>query len=343
MPKHISAGVTTMNLDPTFFNPDGLALSGNYADTMTSRVMPYLESRRTDAVIDGVGGRPIFTSRFDAEAPRGTVTIVHGFTENADKFAELIHSLLSQGWSVLAYDQRGHGRSWRAEGLADISLTHVDRFGEYVEDLERVADRLLAPMPGPHLLFAHSMGGAVSALFLERHPGVFRRAALCAPMIAPNLFGIPTPLGRVVCGVPKALGRGKDRVLFSKPYTYPEAFETSCAASRERFDWYETMRRDHPEFSNNGPTFGWTMEAIGVTKKILAPGEVEKIDVPVRVYGAETDGSVLPGPQRRFAERLKGGKLRQVPGSRHEIYRSPDAVLFPWWHEILDFFAEAAQ
>jgi alpha-beta hydrolase superfamily lysophospholipase len=26
-----------------------------------------------------------------------------------------------------------------------------------------------------------------------------------------------------------------------------------------------------------------------------------------------------------------------IPGSKHEIYRSPDAVLFPWWKEILDF------
>ena len=332
-----------MTLDAARFNPDGLALSDNYAETMEKAVFPAINARRTDRTVEGAGGRPLFVSRFDADSPRGTAVLVHGFTENGEKFAELIHSLLSQGWSVVAYDQRGHGRSWRAEGLAEISLTHVDRFGEYVEDLGRVVDDVLAPMPKPWVLFAHSMGGAVSALFLEQRPGIFDRVALCAPMIAPNLGGIPAPAGKVICGVPKLLGRGKKRMFVSKPYSYPEAFETSCATGRERFDWYETLRRDHPEFTNNGPTYGWTLEAIGVTKRILAPGAVERIDIPVRLYTAESDGSVLPEPQRRFVARLKEGRRTLVPGSRHEIYRSGDEVLFPWWHEILAFFADAAR
>ena len=28
-----------------------------------------------------------------------------------------------------------------------------------------------------------------------------------------------------------------------------------------------------------------------------------------------------------------------VNGAKHEIYRSPDSVLFPWWREILAFYA----
>ena len=332
-----------MHLDAGRFNPDGLALSENYQDTMDTAVFPAINARRTNLTVDGAGGRPLFVSRFDADAPRGTAVLVHGFTENAEKFAELVHSLLSQDWSVVAYDQRGHGRSWRAEGLAEISLTHVDHFGEYVEDLSRVVAEALSPMPRPWVLFAHSMGGAVSSLFLEENHGVFDRAALCAPMIAPNLGGIPAPLGKVICGVPKLLGRGKKRMFVSKPYVYPEAFETSCATGRERFDWYENLRRDHPEFTNNGPSYGWTLEAIGVTKRILAPGAAEKIDIPVRLYTAENDGSVLPEPQRQFIARLKDGRRTLVPGSKHEIYRSADGVLFPWWHEILAFFAEAAR
>ena len=326
------------------FNPDGLALSEGYAQTMEQAVLPYINARRTDAAVAGDGGRPLFTSRFDADAPRGTVLLVHGFTESADKFAELIHSLLRNGYSALAYDQRGHGRSWRDPALeGDPSLTHVDDFDEYVRDLEKVVEGPLAPMPKPWFLFAHSMGGAVSSLYMERHPGVIARAALCAPMIAPNLAGLPVPAAELMCAGAKALGKEKKRIFASKPYAGPEDFATSCATGRERFDWYDAVKAANPAFHNNGPTYGWTREAIRASKLVLAPGEVEKIDAPVRVYTAEDDNQVMPDAQQAFAERLRDGRRALVKGAKHEIYRSADDVLFPWWHEILAFFAEAAR
>ena len=95
------------------FNPDGLALSADYARTMNEVVLPAINARRRDLTILVDGGKPLFASRFDAKDARGTVLIVHGFTENAHKFSELIHSLLTCGFSVLAYDQRGHGAQIR--------------------------------------------------------------------------------------------------------------------------------------------------------------------------------------------------------------------------------------
>ena len=31
------------------------------------------------------------------------------------------------------------------------------------------------------------------------------------------------------------------------------------------------------------------------------------------------------------------GDRRVVPGAKHEIYRSQDEILFPWWHEVIGF------
>lgn len=324
--------------DGTRFNPDGLVLSDRYAETMNGTVLPWLAARRTDVTVAGEDGKPLFCSRFDAESPRGTVTIVHGFTENADKYAELIHSLLRCGYSVVAYDQRGHGRSWRDPEITDMSLTHVDRFGDYMADLKAVCDAVLKAMPRPWLLFAHSMGGAVSSLFLENNPGVFERAAFCAPMIAPNLGGLPPVAAKLMCATAKRLGGDKKRVLFSRPYAGAEHFETSCATGRERFEWYDALRVKTPEFQNNGPTYGWTREAIWASKAVLSPGVVERIDIPVRLFTAENDGSVMPDAQEAFTARLRDGRRALVSGSKHEIYRSPDAVLFGWWREILDFW-----
>ena len=321
------------------YNEDGLVLSSGYEDTMNGAVLPYLRSHRTDEKITR-DGCALFTSRFvpDGE-PRGTVMIVHGFTENTDKYAEIIHSLLHSGWCVLSYDQRGHGRSWRKPGLKDLSVTHVDRFEDYVKDLGFVVSHLLKAMPAPHMLFCHSMGGAVSALFLESSPDVFEKAVFSSPMIAPNLGGAPAGLVRAVCRVPSALGHGSRRAFISRPYKGPEDFETSCASGRERFDWYEKLRAANPLFQNNGPSYAWAREAIGVTVKILAPDMPERIRIPVRVFGAENDGSVITPMEEAFASRLPSGTFRIIPGSKHEIYRSPDSVLFPWWHEVLHFYA----
>ena len=320
------------------FNEDGLVLSESYADTMESEVLPFLKARGKNQTVEGQGGKPLYCVRWDADSPRGTVLVLHGFTECVGKFSEVIYSLLQNGFSVLAYDQRGHGRSWREDRVKDdLSLTHVSHFSEYVLDLEKVCGEALRDMPKPWMIFAHSMGGAVTGLFLENHPDVFSRAALCAPMIAPNTKGVPLLAGKLLCRGAKLVGLGKKRIFMSKPYDGPEDFDTSCATGRERFDWYDALKAATPEYYNNGPTYTWTLESMNVTKKLLAPGAPEKIACPVRLYTADDDNSVMPEEQKLFIDRVKNGERVFVKGSRHEIYRSTDDVLFPWWHDVLAF------
>ena len=326
------------------FNEDGLALSENYAGTMENVVLPWLKEREKQQSVEGQGGKRLCCVSFDADAPKGTVLVLHGFTECAEKFSELIYSLLQNGFSVVAYDQRGHGRSWRDDAVkSDPSLTHVSDFNEYEQDLLSVCGAVLQKMPKPWMIFAHSMGGAVTSLFLERHPDVFSRAALCAPMIAANLGGIPGPAVNIMCRFFKLFGMGRKRVFISKPYSGPEDFATSFATSRERFDWYDKVKHDHNEYWNNGPSYSWTLEAIKVTKWLLAPGAPEMIACPVKLYTAEDDACVYPEPQKQFIGRVKQGEWALVKGAKHEIYRSTDEVLFPWWHDVLAFLKKGAE
>ena len=325
---------------PNRCNPDGLVFSEGYAAAMEETILPDLAARRTESTVQGAGGKPIHVCRWDADAPRGTVLIVHGFTECAAKYAEIVHSLLRNDWSVVAYDQRGHGMSWRPDGLDGVSLTHVDRFDDYVEDMEAVVAQAMTPLPKPWAVFAHSMGGAVTARFLEAHDGVFARAALCAPMIATH-SGAACVLTGLVCRVNMLIGRGKKRVFISKPYTGPEDFGTSCATSRERFDWFDALKAATPAYQNNGPTYGWVLEDLKNTRVLLAPGAVERVRTPVRLYTAELDNHVLPEAQERFVSRLPHGERIVVKGAKHEIFRSTDAVFFPWWHDVLSFLDQA--
>ncbi|MBO4470840.1 MAG: alpha/beta hydrolase [Clostridia bacterium] len=320
------------------FNADYLVLSPSYGDVMNSMVLPWLEERADTRMVSTYDGHSLFCQAWQAESPSATVVIVHGFTENALKYSELIWSLLHLGFSVIAYDQRGHGRSWRADGIPDPSVTHVDHFSDYVRDLHTVCDSFRNSMPAPWFLFAHSMGGAVASLFLEQEPDIFRAAVLSSPMIAPSTRGIPVFLASALSFAAVSAGRGKRNPFFMHPYAGPEDFGTSCATDPERFAWYDRIKASDTAFQNSIPSYRWSSESLRVTGQILAPGRPEKISCPVLLFSAGTDFSVLPGPQKQFTERLRSGRFIPVPLARHEIYRSVNDVLFPWWHDVICFF-----
>jgi len=321
------------------FYPCGLVREEGYADTMTDKVLPALEAIRVEKRVPAGRGE-LYSAFYPCGGAQGTVVIVHGFTSTEAKYAELICSLNRNGWAVLAYDQRGHGRSWRPARGNDLSLTHVDRFEDYVDDLDAVLSAWRKDMPEPWVLFSHSMGGAVSGLYLQAHAQTFRRAVLSSPMIAPSTAGVPAWATLAVCRCAALLGRRDRRMFISKPYAGPEDFATSCTTSRARFEWYEGIKARNPALTNNGPTYGWTEEAVRVTKKLLAKGAVEKLTLPVRVYSAGLDTVVLIPPQKAFVDRLPQGELVTVAGAKHEIFRSVDSVMVPWWESVLAFLSE---
>ena len=324
----------------SFLNEDYLLREDGYSENMSRHILPFLQSREIVQTVYSEPDRPLYTVALSADRPRGTVLIVHGFTENAYKYAEIVYSLLHSGFNVVAYDQRGHGRSWRDDRITDPSLTHVGDFHEYVQDMEAIVQQVLSRYQKPWMVFAHSMGGAVASYYLERHPDTFSRAVLCAPMIAANRGGVPFLTTKLICRLPHLAGRGVQRMFISKPYNGPEDFATSCATSQARFDWYDRIKALRPEFQNNGPSYDWTLQAMRISQYLLWPGMVEKITCPVRLYTAEIDSSVLPRAQVLFANRLKHGQRILVKGARHEIYRSTDDVLYPWWHDVLGYLKE---
>ena len=224
------------------FNEDWLVLSDQYAAVMNTEVLPRLCETEASSTLPGFDGHPLHTVSWQAEHPVGTVLVLHGFTENTVKYSELIWSLLHNRFSVLCYDQRGHGCSWRDERITDPSVTHVERFDDYVRDLGTVCGTLLSKMPQPWFIFAHSMGGAVATCFLEENPDMFSAAVLSAPMIEPNMNGIPSPLARSVASAAVFFGRGVKKPFFLRPYSGPENFATSCATDLQRFNWYENIR-----------------------------------------------------------------------------------------------------
>lgn len=198
-------------------------------------------------------------------------------------------------------------------------------------------------MPSPCFLFAHSMGGAVASLFLERGNHDVAGAVFSSPMIAPYIRSVPVPVASALSSVASFMGRGKHWPFFMKPYSGPEDFSTSCATDPDRFAWYDAIKASRAEFRNSVPSYRWSYEAVHVTDQILASGAPESITCPVILFSAETDFSVEREPQQVFISRVKNGQFIPVSGARHEIFRSVNDVLFPWWRQVISFLKANCQ
>ena len=200
----------------------------SFSEYMNETVMPFLDDRRETRQITTRDGKPLHCEIFNADTPRGTVYIIHGFTENAVKYSELIYNFLIRSVSVCIYEQRGHGRSYRP--VQDKTLTHIDRFEQYVSDFEDVLDATSDAIQ-PYYLFAHSMGCAVAGLFLEKGGDDFIKAVFSSPMIAPTHGGYPLWVTKAICRAAIAFGKKRKRIFVSKPYPGKEEFSTSCAVA----------------------------------------------------------------------------------------------------------------
>ncbi len=321
----------------------------HYIRTMKEKIEPWLAARRTVLWACRETGQRIYCERYLAEDAHGVVLIAHGFKESAAKYAEAVWYFLHEGYHVYLLEHCGHGRSYRL--VDDLSLVHVDSHRRYIGDLLAVAqmarkdiDRTAGGGSLPLFLFGHSMGGGVAIAAAARKPELFSRLVLSAPMVRP-LTG-PVPYGVTVVGTAAlcALGQGKDYCPGHHPYEGPENFADSASASRARFDYYQEIKAANPLFQTSAASIGWVRASTQLDAEIMSRS-IRDDGTPTLLFQAGEDGSVSVKAQDRFVrERNKrhpgSTVLLKIPGSKHEIYNSPDEVVQIFWEELFAFLSE---
>jgi lysophospholipase len=309
-----------------------------YAETMQSEVEPFLAARRETGFDERVQGQPIYYEHYRADSPRGVVVLSHGFTESITKFAEPVFYLLQAGYEVWGLDHRGHGRSFRAND--NPFVVHVERFGDYVEDLRHLTERLVRPAAGklPVYLLCHSMGGCIGALTLEQYPELFDKAVLSSPMLGLSFGSIPLWVASLAAALKGIPSRGK--APLSPVTAFPEeTYENSASNSPARFQYYYEKKLADKRLQTCAGSTKWGREAIKACRRVSSPGEIAKIRVPVLLFQAEKDAFVVNPAQDAFAAHCKSCELVKLPGLRHELYFNSGEGLQTYWEKIFAFLA----
>ncbi len=308
-----------------------------FQDIMDTTVVPYLASLCRSGYMEILlGGGSLYYESYCPAGARGAVVISHGYTESIEKYKEVIYYFVKAGYQVYLADHRGHGRSLR--DTTHPNMVHVNRFTDYVKDLHAFVTGIVQPSAGrlPLYLYAHSMGGCIGAFYLEIYPHTFQKAILTAPMLGISL-GIPPLVGRILGRIMMCLHRENTYAPGQHPFVPGEDFKNSCSACLQRYLYYQQKKEQNPLFQNSGSSYGWAYQSLNACNFISQKKNCHRIAVPVLVFQSMNDSTVKGSSIVRFVQRTPCARLVRVPGSKHEIYNSPDFVLQKYYGKIFRF------
>lgn len=254
------------------------------------------------------------------EDAKGAVVLVHGFTEFFGKYYEMCQVLFEAGLAFFFLEQRGHGLS-EGKGI-EPDIVYIDSYRTYVKDLNQFVETVVKKRTKlPLLLLAHSMGGAVSALYLERYRSVFQGAALCSPMLHMksdnfSFFDIMRfQLRALVKNEGKNLGPGQHH------YNPDPDYAKSNQGSKTRFEYAAELRRRSPAYQTAGASLQWGIASVFADRVLMR--FAGRIKTPVALFEAGDDALVSLEAQKSFAMRLKKTPPEYYyEGARHELYNA---------------------
>nr|WP_302598587.1 alpha/beta hydrolase [uncultured Cellulosilyticum sp.] len=333
-----TAEMTTLDLSLTENNY--VLSEDNFEEQMLQVVEPFVASVSTSGYFTSSDDTDIYYEYYSAPSPKGNIVISHGFTESLEKYTEMAYYFLQEGYNVFTIDHRGHGLSERT--TSDFSLVDVKDFNSYVNDLYTFTTEIVLPQTGdlPLFLYAHSMGGGISALLLEQYPDLFDAAVLSSPMMGVNLGSIPRFAANLLANSATLIGQGAKYVISHGPFDGIANLEESSSSSLARFNYYFNKKLANEYLQTNGASYSWIKEALAATKEMVKPENAARATTPILLFQSENDSLVLPQPQHQFVNNAPNTQMIFVPEAKHELFSTGNDVLIPYLNTIFAFYED---
>ncbi|NMP30523.1 alpha/beta fold hydrolase [Thalassotalea sp. M1531] len=289
----------------------------------------------------------IHFAQFVSEERKQCIVLVPGRSEGYLKYQEFAFDLTNQGFNLFIIDHRGQGLSDRM--LSDKHKGYVASFDHYSDDLHQFIETIVKPQCEKQLyLLAHSMGGAISARYLQRYASPVKAAVLASPMIAINSGGLPDWLAEFIIHTGNTLSQWLANepwyFLGQGSYQHTAFGENQLMHSKLRYQLFTELYQQHPELQLGGVTFHWLEQAIKANKDLFS--DIEKLKTPTLVIQAGSDTIVDNHAQNEFCQQLNShfayscpsGKPIVVENARHEIFFESDEYRQQGIAQVLDWF-----
>lgn len=159
--------------------------------------------------IESTDGNSLFWRRSSPDLEATAVLLfIHGLAEHSGRYSHVMEHFTGQGFDCWAFDYRGHGRS-------PGPRVHVNRFDDFLSDLQAMHQLLRESCPGhPLFLIGHSQGGLITLRYTLAHPEDLTGVVVSSPFLGLHPDSRPNPALRVVA---KLLSTVAPRLMLSKP------------------------------------------------------------------------------------------------------------------------------
>ena len=307
-------------------------------DCIEQCILPFWKNHVRQGAFSGQHGVRVSYAWAIPDDCQGTVVISSGRIESLLKYKEVMYDLYQHGLAVFILDHRGQGLSGRMTDNPHHG--YVSSFDDYVDDLVYFYQHIVQPnKQGQTALLCHSMGSAIGALTILRHPAMFSCVAFCSPM-----FGIRPALPDSVASIllwmsdKRAVRRGQKNDFFFGQRDYkPVPFALNkLTHSRIRYDWFRKLYNESPEIQLGGVTGQWLAAAREAMKTIRQ--RANELKLPVLLLSAGADKVVDNSIQEEVAAKMPHCAFTQIPGAEHELFIESDAYRQPAMESVLRFF-----
>lgn len=294
----------------------------------------YQSAEKCDFV--GVRGVQLSARCWRSDKSTATIMIVSGRNESHAKYAEIAYDFFTRGYDVICYDHRGQGFSQRE--LPNSQIGWVESFQAYVNDLSTFYSQIVQPRQrGPLFLIAHSMGAAISSLWLSQSRVPLTAAVFSAPMV--ELILRPYPRLVVELMVEQAIRAGREKEYIKGGKDFQSAnygFDlTDCAARR---DWNRGLFQKYPQIRLGSPSFRWLHEALRMERRLAHLEFPRFVKCPLLVWQAGRD-QVVKSNFVRFADQSQSSFILAYEASaQHELLQERDEIRQRVMCQTLAFF-----
>ena len=253
--------------------------------------------------LEGVGGLKIFTRSWRPESrkARGVVVLVHGFNSHGGYYQWAAEQLVARDLAVYALDLRGRGRS-------DGERFYVQKFADYVSDVDSLVIRAKSGEPGlPVFLLGHSAGGVIACIYALENQS--QLAGLISESFAHE---VPAP------DFALAVLKGLSHVA---PHAHVVKLKNEDFSRDPRV--VEQMNQD-PLIAHEAQSTQTMAELVRADERLKR--EFPQIELPLLILHGTADKATKPAGSKRFYEMAGSSDktLKLYEGHYHDLLNDVD-------------------